>query len=458
MNILISLSLTGVISLFGGIFKYRKFVLSLSLIGLLAAVILCGVSWNKNESFFNHMMLTDNYALAFNIVMIIAGAFIILFYNRFHEAADEHLPEVFALIVFTLAGAAVMVSYSNLLMLFLGVEILSLASYILTGLNKKDLSSNEAAMKYFLMGSFSTGFMLFGMALVYGASASFDLSVIANYVSVNQSALPGIFYVGVILILAGLLFKVAAVPFHFWTPDVYHGAPTIVTAFMASVGKIAAFAALYRLFSVSFANVQFAWGSVLWIVAIATMTLGNITAIYQTSMKRMLAYSSIAHIGYMLLAVLSINSYSASAILFYSIGYGISAVTAFVLVFIVQQQYGDDSVDNFKGIAKGNPLVGLVLVVAMLSLSGIPPTAGFFGKFYVFSAAVNAGYVWLVAIAVINSFISAYYYFRPMINGIIQTSDRKPLEIKPFYLFLLLLLTAVTIILGVLPGLVSGII
>lgn len=458
MNILIALTVAGAIALFGGVFKYRKAAVYVSLLGIVAAVILCVTAWNQDESFFNHMLQTDNYALAFSMVSLVMGGLVIFFYNQFHSEEEAHLPEIFTLTLFGLIGAVVMSGFTNMLMLFLGVEILSLSFYVLAGVRKKDMASNEASIKYFLLGAFSTGFMLFGIALIYGASASFDLSAIAAYTQEHQSNLPVIFYAGVILLLAGLLFKVAAVPFHFWTPDAYHGAPTIVTIYLATVGKIAGFAALYRVFDLCFVPVSVSWGSVIWVVAALTMTVGNITAIYQTSMKRMLAYSSIAHAGYMLLAVLSVNTYSASSILFYSIAYGLSAVTGFVVVLIVQKQYGNDSVNSFKGIAKGNPLLGLVLAISMLSLSGIPSTAGFFGKFYVFSSAVDAGYVWLVAIAVLNSFISVYYYFRPMIVAIFQSPEHEPLKVKSASLYLLLLLSAVTIILGVLPGLISGLI
>ncbi len=458
MNLLIALTVTGVLTLFGSVFKYRKVSLALSLIGLAVSLGIIAMSWGKSESFFNHMIVTDNYALAFNAVALLCGAIIFIFYNHFYSKTDAHLPEVFAIIIFSLAGAVVMFSYTNLIMLFLGVEILSLGFYILAGLDKRNLASNEAAMKYFLMGSFSTGFLLFGMALIYGASASFDLSIIATYVEGHQNALPGMFQAGVILVLVGLLFKVAAVPFHFWTPDVYQGAPTIITAYLATVGKIAGFGALYHLFHTCFISLEGIWGHIIWVVAVLTMSLGNIVAIYQTSIKRMLAYSSVAHAGYMLLAVLSPDVHSGSSLLFYSIGYSLASLSAFVIVHLVQTQRGDDSTESFKGLAKGNPLLGLVLAVAMLSLSGIPPTAGFFGKFYIFSAAVSAGYVGLVAIAVVNSFISVYYYFRPMIAGILQSSNHEPVKMEAIYLFVLVIIALASILLGVLPGLVSGLI
>ncbi|HAP01219.1 MAG TPA: NADH-quinone oxidoreductase subunit N, partial [Bacteroidetes bacterium] len=324
MNVIVALTVTGMLNLFGSIYKYGKITTLISAIGIIAALVFNTLYWNTSHPFFHHMMVEDNYAVAFSAVCLALGGILILFYNRFMKEHDHYLSEVLTIIVFALAGAVVMVSYTNLLMLFLGVEILSLSFYILAGLKKKELASNEAAMKYFLMGSFSTGFLLFGIALIYGATASFDLSAIASFVKTNGTATNYILLSGVLMLLVGLLFKVAAAPFHFWTPDVYEGAPTIVTAFFATVGKIASFAAFYRLFSFCFTPLSDEWSMVIWAVAIITMFVGNITALQQKSLKRMLAFSSIAHAGYMLLALLSPAYIGAGAILFYSLAYGIS--------------------------------------------------------------------------------------------------------------------------------------
>ncbi|MEI7802387.1 MAG: NADH-quinone oxidoreductase subunit N, partial [Bacteroidota bacterium] len=411
MNVIIALTVTGMLNLFGGIFNYKKLTPFISVLGIISALILNSLYWNTNTTFFHHMMVEDNYSVAFSAVCLSLGAFLILFYKRFIGENDHHLPEVLSIIVFSIAGAIVMVSYTNLLMLFLGVEILSLAFYILAGLKKKELSSNEAAMKYFLMGAFSTGFLLFGITLIYGASASFDLTAIAAFVKEGGTTTNYLLLCGVLLILVGLLFKVAAAPFHFWTPDVYQGAPTIITAFFATVGKIASFAAFYRLFSLCFAPIATEWSSVIWCVAIITMFIGNITALQQKSLKRMLAYSSIAHAGYMLLALLAPAYIGASAILFYSVSYGIASMSAFICLHIVQSQTNNDEASGFTGLAQKNKSLALITTISMLSLSGIPLTAGFFGKFYLFSSAVSNGYVLLVCLAVINSFISIYYYF-----------------------------------------------
>lgn len=457
MNVVIALTITGMLNLFGNIFKYRKITPFISVLGIISALILNSLYWNTNATFFHHMMVMDNYAVAFGAVCLALTAVLIIFYNRFMGESDHHLPEVLSIIVFSAAGAIVMVSYTNLLMLFLGVEILSLSFYILAGLKKKELSSNEAAMKYFLMGAFSTGFLLFGITLIYGATASFDLSVIASFVKAGSSSTNYLLLSGVLLILVGLLFKVAAAPFHFWTPDVYQGAPTIITSFFATVGKIASFAAFYRLFSFCFAPISIEWSGVIMIVASITMFIGNITALQQKSLKRMLAYSSIAHAGYMLLALLSPAYIGASAILFYSVAYGIASMSAFICLHIVQSQTNTDEANGFTGLAQKNKSLALLTAISMLSLSGIPLTAGFFGKFYLFSSAIQNGYVLLVCLAVVNSFISIYYYFKPVIESYFKSSHTdNVIEMKSTETILLILLSVATIVLGILPSIIPS--
>ncbi len=443
--------------MFSGIFKYRSLALPVAVIGLLCALEINFLNWNTNLSVLHHMMVGDNYALAFSSLTLISALLLIMLYSFIFSKKDKHYEEVLALLIFSMVGVTVLTSFTHLVMLFLGIEILSLSLYVLAGVNKKDMAGNEAAMKYFLMGSFSTGFLLFGIALVYGTSASFDLTEIGNYVSANATNLPSLFYIGILLMLVGLLFKVAAVPFQFWTPDVYEGSPTLITAFMATVGKTASFAAFYRLFKMAFVQVEPGW--VIWIIiaSIATMLLGNITAIYQRGVKRMLAYSSIAHAGYMLLAIVAINDLSAGSLLFYSTAYSLASLLAFSALFVVERSSDNGNAEQFDGLAKYNKLFALVLTIALLSLAGIPFTSGFFGKFYIFSAALKQGYLWLVIVAVVSSIISLYYYFRPIINMYMKPGE-KVLTLSPAYKFVLLLLAALIILLGVLPGLISSLI
>jgi len=456
MNLLISLTALGTIAMFGGVLKFRSIVMPLSILGLITAIILGLYAWDANQSFFNNMMRMDNYAIAFSVVCIGGALLSILFFHLFHSENEIHYAEAIAIILFSLAGCVVMVSFTNLLMLFLGIEILSLSLYILSGLHKKDLLSNESSLKYFLMGAFSTGFLLFGIALIYGATGSFSTEQIAYQLGLMGTNV--MVMIGLLLIMIGLLFKVAAVPFQFWTPDVYQGAPTIITGYMATVGKVAAFAAFLRLFQLSFGTVKENYQQVIWIVAVITILVGNIIAIYQSSTKRMLAYSSIAHAGYMLIALVTLNASSNGSILFYSVAYTLASLSSFVIVQIVQQNRNNDRADDFNGLGKTNPWLAFAFAVSMLSLSGIPATAGFFGKFYIFSSAISDGFIWLVVIGVIGSFISIYYYFRPVIASYSKQTHDPVMTMPAGTQALLILLSVMTILLGILPGLVAGII
>lgn len=456
MNLLISLTALGVVAMFGGILKFRSLVMPLSVLGIIGASLMGIYAWNTNQSFLNDMMRMDNYAIAFSIVCMAGALLTILFFHFFHSEDEPHYAEAVSLMLFAVAGCVVMVSFTNLLMLFLGIEILSLSLYVLAGLRKKDLLSNEASLKYFLMGAFSTGFLLFGIALLYGSTGSFSTTQIAY--QLGMAGMNGMAAMGLLLLMIGLLFKVAAVPFQFWAPDVYQGAPTIITGFMATVGKVAAFAAFLRLFQLCFAPSKEGYQLVIGAVAAITMLAGNIIAIYQSSMKRMLAYSSIAHAGYMLIAVMTLNASSNSSILFYSVAYSLASLSSFVIVMGVQQNRTNDRAEDFNGLGKTNPWIAFALAVSMLSLSGIPATAGFFGKFYVFSSAVSDGFIWLIAVAVISSFISVYYYLRPVIAAYSKPTHEPAMVMPRGTSTLLVILALLTIALGILPGILAGII
>jgi NADH-quinone oxidoreductase subunit N len=459
MNSLIALTTFGILAMFAGVIKQEKFLLPLTLIGLAITAFLNSQDWNGNVWSLNHMMLADNFAVSFFDITILIAAFIFFFYKNFYFKNDPHFADVFALLLFSLTGCYVLFSFENLLMLFLGIEILSLSLYVLAGLRKRDPASNEAAMKYFLMGSFSTGFMLFGIALLYGITGSFDLSAIASFVSANATEISPLLLIGVLLILVSLLFKVAAAPFQFWTPDVYEGSPTLVTAYMATVGKIAAFAGFYRLFAHCFTPMISNWSTVLWSVIVITMFFGNIVAIQQKNLKRMLAYSSISHAGYMLIAILSMNNQSAGALLYYSLAYSLASVASFSVINFIQEKTGSDSIESVNGLYQRFPFAAIVLAVSMLSLSGIPITAGFFGKFYIFSSAIQSGYTSLIVLAVINSFISVYYYFSPVIAAFFKKENgTMNLQIRNSDYALLFLLAFFILLIGILPGLITGLI
>ena len=457
MKALVLLSSLGVIALLAEIFSFKKLLYPLVLIGLITTFVLNLLDWNTDLTYFN-MMHYDNYAVAFtSVILVIAFLWFLMSENYFKEETSR--TDHFALIVFALAGAVIMVSYSNMTMLFLGIEILSVSMYVLAGSKKDDVNSNESAFKYLIMGAFATGFLLFGIALIYGSTGSFNLNEIKDFVSAHHGSVPSIFYAGVLLMLIGLSFKVSAAPFHFWAPDVYQGAPTVITAFMATIVKTAAFAAFLRLFSTTFANVNDAWVNIVWVMAALTLLVGNITALLQTSTKRMLAYSSVAHAGYMLLALLAGNNYSNNAILFYATAYSIGSIGTFCILNIVSNAKGNDSTDSFNGLGKSNPFLAFVMTVALLSLAGIPPTAGFFAKYFIFVAAFQSGFSGLVLVAIFASLVGVYYYFRIIIAmyfkkpalSITGEVTNEKIELQINHKILLVVIAAATLALGLFP-------
>ena len=449
MKALVLLSSLGVIALLAEIFSFKKLMYPIVLLGLIGTFIFNLSDWNINQTYYN-MMRTDNYAVAFSSVIIVIAFLWFLMSESFFKATDS-MSDHYALILFSLAGAVVMVSFTNMTMLFLGIEILSISMYVLAGSNKHDIFSSESAFKYLIMGAFATGFLLFGVALIYGATGSFDLSEIKIFILSHQGNMAPIFYAGVLLMLVGMAFKVSAAPFHFWAPDVYQGAPTVITAYMATIVKTAAFAAFLRLFSLTFANVSNSYSVIIAVMAALTLLVGNISAVLQTSTKRMLAYSSVAHAGYMLLALVAANSYSNSAILFYTAAYSVGSIGTFCILILVTNAKGNDTVEAFNGLGKTNPMLAFVMTLALLSLAGIPPTAGFFAKYYIFTAAFYSGYTGLVIIAVIASLIGVYYYFRLIIAMYFKNSgDEVPVDQNNQQL-LLILVAIVIIALGLFP-------
>lgn len=460
MNTLILLSVLPILLLYLGLFKAKNALLPVTVVGLLAALGLAIAAWTLHDTalpIYHGMMRFDNFSVAFSAVTIISTILILLLSKEYFERISVHVAEYYAIILFSLAGIIVMVSYYNLTMLFVGIEIMSVSLYILAGIKKNDFASNEAALKYFLMGAFSTGFLLFGIALIYGASGSFNLEAIYSWVIAHPHIDP-LFYTGIILIIVGLCFKVGAAPFHFWTPDVYEGSPTIITAYMSTVAKTAAFAAFLRLFSISFAPLSDFWVPALLIITIVTLFIGNITALYQQSFKRMLAFSSISHAGYLLFAIVAIGASSANSIFIYATAYSIASIIAFGALILVQQESGSDNFDAFNGLARKNPFLAVVLTVSMLSLAGIPLTAGFVGKFFVFSGALSQYHTTMVILAVVNAIISVFYYFRVIIAMYFRTTEREQVPVPAYFNFVLGLSALITILIGVYPGFIANLI
>ncbi len=458
MNTLILLSVLPILVLYLGLFKAKNALLPVTVVGLLGALGLAISYWNSDAiPMYHGMMLFNNFSVAFSAITIISTILILLLSKEYFEKISSHVAEYYAIILFSLAGIIVMVSYYNLTMLFVGIEIMSVSLYILAGIKKNDFASNEAALKYFLMGAFSTGFLLFGIALIYGASGSFNLDAIRSWV-VTQPKIDPMFYVGIMLIIVGLCFKVGAAPFHFWTPDVYEGSPTLITAFMSTVVKTAGFAAFLRLFSICFAPLSDFWMPVLLVITIVTLFIGNITALYQQSFKRMLAFSSISHAGYLLFAIVALGSGSANSVFMYATAYSIASIIAFGALILVHQQSGSDNFDAFNGLAKKNPFLAVVLTISMLSLAGIPLTAGFIGKFFVFSGALSQYHTTLVILAVVNAIISIFYYFRVIIAMYFRDSEREEVVVPVYFSFVLGLSAIITIAIGVCPGFIANLI
>jgi NADH-quinone oxidoreductase subunit N len=439
MNTLISISILGVLTMFTGIFNKKQWVLPVFLTGLAISAGITIFSLNCTQLYYHDMMQVTPASNAFALLIIIITIIIGVISRFYYRDVKKPLEDEHAVLLFSLAGALVMLSYNHLIMLFLGIEILSVSLYILAGSKKISFFSNEAAMKYFIMGAFSTGFFLFGMALTYGASATMYLPQLQAFLS-NPGALTPMMKMGFILMLVGLGFKVAAVPFHFWVPDVYHGSPTIITAYMATVSKIASFYALYKLLSV-FAPVSDFWAPIVAILATVSILLGNITAIYQQRVKRMLAYSSISHTGYMLMLLVVLNAHTPAILFYYSAAYAVATLAAFAILIPVRENSANGTFDAFNGLARENKLMAFTIALSMLSLTGIPPLAGFFAKYFVFLDVIGNGYTWLVLIAIFGSMISIYYYFRLLQAAFFRSGEIPALNTGIEYKILLAVLS-----------------
>ncbi|WP_316816505.1 NADH-quinone oxidoreductase subunit N [Pedobacter nyackensis] len=457
MNIIITITVTALVVLYAGLFKAKKALLPLTLVGLLVSLAFVATGWNADQTYYG-MMQMDNFALAFTGITVLGTLLIFLLTQNYFAANSENIAEYFTLILFALAGIVIMVSYKNMSMLFVGVEIMSVSLYILAGIRKSNFASNEASLKYFLMGAFSTGFLLFGIALIYGAAGSFDLGVINQYLVTNYKSVSPMFYPGIILLMIGLCFKIGAAPFHFWTPDVYEGAPTLITTFMATIVKTAGFAAFLRLFADAFAPLHDFWMPPLMVIVCLTLLIGNVTALFQKNFKRMLAYSSISHAGYLMFSLVTLTSNSSNNVLVYAAAYTFATIIAFSVLILVKQKTGNDHFDSFNGLAKRNPFTALVLTVAMLSLAGIPLTAGFIGKYLMFLNVMKEYQIYLVAFAILNALVGFYYYFRVIVAMYFKEGKETELQMPIQYQLVLVFSVLITLFLGVYPSVILNLI
>jgi NADH-quinone oxidoreductase subunit N len=454
MNAIIVSALLGVILMFCSWgFKSESLQKNIALVGLLvliAANLAQLNGWYVVDINTKGMLAFSRFGLYAN-TLLFAITFLYLWINAEEiEAIGHQAADFYALFFFILCGASILTSFDNLLMLFIGIEILSIPLYILTGSDKKNLLSNEASLKYFLMGSFSTGILLLGITLCYGAIGSFRLEAPIIIPSKGMALEQYLLSAGLILIFAAMNFKVSAAPFHFWTPDVYDGAPTVFTSFMATIVKAAGFIAFISIFHVQAKALGYSWMLLLTFVIIATLLVGNISAVFQRSVKRMLAYSSIAQAGFMLFALYGVSDFANEGILLYAVVYSIASIG----VFAVLVKMKDYSFEAFNGLAKTNPLLAFVTTIFLLSLAGIPLTGGFFAKYYMLNAILTAGAgLWVVIIAILFAAISVYYYFKLIQSMYFVQGSPAIKEFPKTYTYKLVVLAIILLILGVFPNL-----
>lgn len=407
MNALLVSALFGVIMMFCSyLLKDQRVIRWIALLGL---GLLLGLNlaelrgWTLISINTAGMLHFDQYALVFNLVLIAAVFLYVLLSGREMEKVGNYHADYLALLFFVTTGMLMVTAFQSLLILFLGIEIISIPLYILTGSDKRNLKSNEAALKYFLLGSFSTGLMLMGIALVYGAKGTFIAAPVVDGGKIAGALL----LAGMLIIFFAMSFKVSAVPFHFWTPDVYDGAPTVFTSFMATVVKASVFAAFIRLFDETFSAQHGSWQLWIAVITVLTLLIGNITAVFQQSVKRMLAYSSIAQAGFMLLALYAMNTSAREGLLLYAAAYSLATIG----IFAVLSRMSDYTFEGFNGLATKEPLVAASLAIFFFSLAGIPLTGGFMAKLFMIKAALsyNTG---VAVFAVLMAAVSVYYYFR----------------------------------------------
>ncbi len=467
MNAIIITAVWGIVMMFGGAFFKKKSTPKYWAIGGLILTIIanCYELFKQGSGDVNQgnlfpvdikdMLAFNSFNLTFITVVLICTLLLFLLNGGDIEKVGKNVSEYFALIFFVLCGVCISATFNTLLTLFLGIEILSIPLYILTGSDKRNLKSNEAALKYFLMGSFSTGILLMGIAFIYGGNTGTPTFYINN-INLGAGKLPVMIAIGLVFLLIAMTFKVSAVPFHFWAPDVYDGAPTVFTSFMATIVKAGGFIAFIRLFEHAFGTAQQQWQILITVITATTLLLGNLTAVFQQSVKRMLAYSSIAQAGFMLLAIFALNQFAKEGIILYTAAYSLATIGLFAILI----KMNDYTIDGFNGLAKQQPVLAFTATVFLLSLTGIPLTAGFQAKLFMLIAAVNDGHQnWLVVFAVLCAAISAFYYFK-IIQAIYfrdntSSAQQQEWDVTPGFKTLLIIIAALVILIGIWPSLIT---
>jgi NADH-quinone oxidoreductase subunit N len=456
MQVLITIVSLGVFCLLAEIFNLRKLLVPVTVIGLLAIL---GISLNlwaidpSIDSNYASMIAVDSFSNAFSSLFIVLTIFLVALSGDFYKENQTKISDFIAIKVFLLSGAVAMVSFANLSMFFLGIEVLSIALYVLAASRRLDVKSNEAGMKYFLMGSFASGILLFGICLIYGATGYFDLAAIKDLSS--GAGLPIWFPIGITLMIIGMLFKIAAAPFHFWAPDVYEGSPAMTTATMSTLAKVVAMAALYKILSSMTSSLTPTFEMVIVVVSILSMTIGNIMALRQDNVKRMLAFSGISHAGFMLMAILSLST-AASTLLYYTAAYALAGIASFAVIIYVTRNKDNEATANFNGLGKTNPLMAALLTASLLSMAGIPIFSGFFAKFMLFTDTIKSGYLFLVVIGVINSIISVGYYFKLILAMYAKEAPEEKKAVPFVYYFVAVVSILLNILIGLHPSLVTN--
>lgn len=456
MQVLITIVSLGVFCLLAEIFNLRKLLVPVTVIGLLGVLGISLNLWSIDSSIdtnYLNMMATTKFSSAFSSLFIVLTIFILLMSDDFYKDIPTKFSDFIAIKIFLLAGAVAMVSFTNLAMFFLGIEVLSISLYILAASRRLDIKSNEAGMKYFLMGSFASGIILFGICLVYGATGYFNLEEI--YALSEGVGMPVWFPIGVTLIVIGMLFKIAAAPFHFWAPDVYEGSPALTTAIMSTLAKVVAMATLYKLLSGMTVALGYKVELLIVIISILSMTIGNIMALRQKNVKRMLAFSGISHAGFMLMALLTLST-AASTLLYYTAAYALAGIAAFAVIIMVTKNKDNENIENFNGLGKANPLMAAILTASLLSMAGIPIFSGFFAKFMLFSDTVKAGFLIVVIAGVINSIISVGYYFKLILAMYTKEAYAEKQAIPLTYYLVAVIAIVLNVAIGIYPSLLTN--
>ena len=451
MNTLIAIIGLGVLCLLFEIMNFRKAIIPITILGLMGILGLTLSELNSPATYHNNMIVVNKFSVAFSSLFIVLTIFLVALSDNFYEKHQTKISDYIAIKIFLLSGAVAMVSFGNLSMFFLGIEILSISLYVLAASDRMNIKSNEAGLKYFLMGSFASGILLFGICLIYGAMGTFDIAEISE---LSQSAeLPSWFFIGIVLLTIGMLFKIAAVPFHFWAPDVYQGSPALTTATMSTLAKVVAMAALYKLITAMNVEITYGFQIVIVVISIASMTVGNIMALKQNNVKRMLAFSGISHAGFMLMTLLSATT-AAGGLLYYATAYSLAGIAAFTVLLYVCKDKGNEEISHFNGLGKTNPILAAVLTASLLSMAGIPVFAGFFAKLMLFTQTIQSGYLIIVIAAVINSIISIGYYFKLILAMYTKVGEEEK-QATPFAFYAVAIVAILmNLIIGLYPTLI----